>query len=35
MVFKNYGSVYYDTIVKEETPQANQIAKFIKAGGLS
>lgn len=35
ILFKNYGSVYYETIISEETPQAVRLAEYISAGGLN
>ena len=29
-VFRHYGSVYYKTIIKEETPQAERVARYLK-----
>lgn len=34
MVFKSYGKMYYETIVNEETPQANRLAQFLKQNTL-
>jgi 2-polyprenyl-3-methyl-5-hydroxy-6-metoxy-1,4-benzoquinol methylase len=30
MVFKSYGKMYYNTIVEEETPQANRLAQYLR-----
>lgn len=35
MVFRSYGYMYYDTIVAEETPQAERLAEFLASGALT